>query len=191
MRACKIFPLRAAPIARPVNNEIIPAVRIRYRQQRCVSRPLCAGDASLGRSRIDLLPVADANSGDDSITYRARAIGAARSGNLSCRPAPISNTSTPFTRLFSIGRRKSSAEAVEQGRNEAAAWLDHAEGRNDAAIAWLCARLPKSRNRRETSPTAGIPAREMLADMLLEMKRPEQAPAEYKTSLKFFPESLQ
>ena len=32
-----------------------------------------------------------------------------------------------------------------------------------------------------------MPAREMLADMLLEMKRPEQALAEYKGDLKFNP----
>jgi hypothetical protein len=33
----------------------------------------------------------------------------------------------------------------------------------------------------------GIPAREMLADMLMEMKRPEQALTEYETELKFYP----
>ena len=33
----------------------------------------------------------------------------------------------------------------------------------------------------------GIPAREMIADMLLEAKRPQQALAEYQTDLKFNP----
>ena len=132
-----------------------------------------------------LLPVADANSGDDSITYWARAIGAARSGNILQARTDLQHIDAIHKTLLDR-KKKTSAEAVEQGRNEAAAWLDHAEGRNDAAIAALRAIAEKQESSGDESD-GGIPAREMLADMLLEMKRPEQALAEYKTSLKFNP----
>jgi len=75
---------------------------------------------------------------------------------------------------------------VEQDRKEAAAWLDHAEGRNDAAIAALRAIAEKQEASGDESDYE-IPAREMLADMLLEMKHADEALAEYKTSLKSFP----
>lgn len=132
-----------------------------------------------------LTPVPDARTGDASITYWARAIGAARSGNVAQAHSDIEHIDAIHKTLLDK-KKKGFAEAVEQDRNEAAAWLDHAEGRNDAAVATLRAIAEKQESSGEESD-GGIPAREMLADMLLEMKRPEQALAEYKASLKFFP----
>jgi hypothetical protein len=127
----------------------------------------------------------DTQSGDAAITYWARAIGAARSGNVA--QARVDIEQIDAIRKTLIEKKKNAwAEAVEQGGKEATAWLDHAEGRNDAAIAALRAIAEKEESSGGESD-GGIPAREMLADMLLEMKRPEQALAEYKTGLKFTP----
>jgi tetratricopeptide (TPR) repeat protein len=77
------------------------------------------------------------------------------------------------------------AEAVEQDRREAAAWVAHAEGNNDEAIKAL--RTIAEKEEAEGDEPLAIPAREMLADMLLDMNRPEQALAEYEADLKFNP----
>jgi tetratricopeptide (TPR) repeat protein len=132
-----------------------------------------------------LTPVPNADAGDSSTTYWARAIGAARSGNIAQARADIEHIDAIHKTLLDQ-KKKSSAEAVDQDRKEAAAWLDHAEGRNDDAIVALRAIAEKQEASGEES-NGETPAREMLADMLLEMKRPEQSLAEYKTSLKFFP----
>jgi tetratricopeptide (TPR) repeat protein len=132
-----------------------------------------------------LTPNPDATGGDGAITYWARAIGAARSGNIAQARSDIEHIAAIHKSLIDQ-KKKSSAEAVEQDRKEAIAWLDHAAGRNEAAITSLRAIAEKQEASGDESDYE-TPAREMLADMLLEMKRPEQALAEYKTSLKFFP----
>ena len=132
-----------------------------------------------------LTPVPDEQGEDASITYWARAIGAARSGNISQARTDIEHIAAIHKTV--LGKKKKvSTEAVDQDRKEAAAWLDYAEGRHDAAIAALRALAEKQESSGDESD-GGIPAREMLADMLLDMKRPEQALAEYKAGLKFSP----
>ena len=133
--------------------------------------------------------VTGASAADNFTTYLARAIGAARSGNVAQARADIDQIDAIHKTLVEQ-KKKSPAEVVEQSQEEAAAWLDHAsastEGRNDAALASLRAIAEKQEASGDESD-GGIPAREMLADMLLEMKQPEKALAEYKTELKFYP----
>ncbi|MGA2980779.1 MAG: hypothetical protein ABSD76_14405 [Terriglobales bacterium] len=132
-----------------------------------------------------LTPVPDAQTGDAGITYWARAIGAARSGNVAQARTDIEHIEAIHKTLLDQ-KKKSFAEAVDQDRREAAAWLDHAQGKNDEATAALRAIAEKQEASGDESDNE-TPAREMLADMLLEMKRPEQALIEYKTGLRFFP----
>jgi len=63
--------------------------------------------------------------------------------------------------------------------------LTHAEGNNDEAIKAL--RTVAEKEEAEGDEPLAIPAREMLADLLLDMNRPEQALAEYEADLKFNP----
>ena len=77
------------------------------------------------------------------------------------------------------------ADAVEQDRQEAAAWVAYAEGNKDEAIKAL--RTVAEKEEAEGDEPLAIPAREMLADMLMDMNRPEQALAEYEVDLKFNP----
>jgi tetratricopeptide (TPR) repeat protein len=132
-----------------------------------------------------LTPVAYAQTGDAAITYWARAIGAAHIGNVAQTRTDIEHIDAIHKTLVDQ-KKKNFAEAVDQDRKEATAWLDHAEGRNDAAIAALRTIAEKEEASGDESD-GGTPAREMIADMLLEMKQPEQALAEYKTDLKFYP----
>jgi hypothetical protein len=122
--------------------------------------------------------------GDQSITYWARAIGAARSGNLAQAHKDLEQIEA--IRKGFLGEKKTEyAEAVGEDYEEAAAWVAHAEGKDDEAISGLRA-LAEKTDKLGDEPE-GIPAREQLADMLLEAKRPQQALTEYQTDLKLNP----
>jgi hypothetical protein len=131
-----------------------------------------------------LAPVAGAEPGDRSTTYWARAIGAARTGNVADARKDVAEIETIHSTLLKE-KKPRFAEAVEQDRQEAAAWLSHAEGNNDEAIKSL--RTIAEKEEAEGDEPLAVPAREMLADMLLDMSRPEQALAEYEADLKFNP----
>src|SRR5450432_4491320 len=132
-----------------------------------------------------LVPVAGADIGDNSITYWARAIGAARSGNLDQARKDLAEIEAIHQALLAAKERAVFAEAVEQGQQEAAAWIAHAEGKNDAAMQSL--RTIAEREEATGDEPIAIPAREMLADLLLDMNRPEQALLEFQADLKFNP----
>lgn len=130
-----------------------------------------------------LQPVQGAFRGDQSLTYWARAIGAARSGNVAQAREEIKQIETIHDEL--VKQKKTEfAEVVDRDREEAAAWLAFAEGKNDEAVSKLRKVADKDD---QTGERTATPAREMLADMLLETKRPEEALAEYRTDLRFNP----
>lgn len=131
-----------------------------------------------------LQPVANATPEDRSITYWARAIGAARGGNLAQAHKDLDEIESIHQKLVA-GKNEEFAEGVEQEHQEAAAWVAHAEGKDDEAIASLRA-LAEKNDKLGNEPHA-IPAREMLAEILLEAKRPQQALAEYEVDLKLNP----
>ena len=122
--------------------------------------------------------------GDQSITYWARAIGSARGGNLEQAHQDLEQIET-IRKEFVAEKKPDYAEAVSEDYQEAEAWILHAEGENDKAVATLRALADKADKLGEEPE--GIPAREQLADMLLEAKRPQQALAEYQTDLKLNP----
>jgi tetratricopeptide (TPR) repeat protein len=128
--------------------------------------------------------VPGAETGDNSITYWARAIGSARTGNLAEARKDVAAIESIHGTLLKQ-KKTEFAEAVEQDREEAAAWLAHAEGKNEEAVEAL--RTIAQKEEAEGHEPLAIPASEMLADMLLEMNRPEQALAEYEMDLKFNP----
>jgi hypothetical protein len=122
--------------------------------------------------------------GDQSVTYWARAIGAARSGNLAQAHKDLEQMEV-IRKQFVAERKRELAEAVGEDYQQAAAWVAHAEGKEDEAIANLRALADKTDKLGEEP--AGIPAREQLADMLLEAKRPQQSLVEYQADLKLNP----
>jgi tetratricopeptide (TPR) repeat protein len=131
-----------------------------------------------------LAPVPGAETGDNSITYWARAIGAARTGNPADARKDVTEIETIHSTLVKE-KKLGFADAVEQDRQEAAAWVAYAEGNKDEAIKAL--RTVAEKEEAEGDEPLAIPAREMLADMLMDMNRPEQALAEYEADLKFNP----
>jgi tetratricopeptide (TPR) repeat protein len=68
---------------------------------------------------------------------------------------------------------------------EAEAWLAFAQGKSDEALTEM--RAAADRQDKEGGESVNIPAREMLADLLMEMKRPKEAQEEYALELKTAP----
>jgi tetratricopeptide (TPR) repeat protein len=77
------------------------------------------------------------------------------------------------------------AEATENDLKQAEAWLAFAEGKYDDAVETL--RPMADKEDALGDEPEGIPTREMIAEILLEAKRPQQALAEYQTDLKLNP----
>jgi len=131
------------------------------------------------------LPVESGWSPSDKLySYWARAIGAARSGDLAGAKKNIDEIEA-IRKEFLAKDQKYAAEDTQMAENEALAWVQHGEGHDGDAAATLrkIADHEDSVGEEQTS----IPAREMLADMLVEMKKPELALAEYQGDLKFNP----
>src|SRR5580693_7189176 len=120
---------------------------------------------------------------EDSTIYWARAIGSAHLR----KPEDVRKDLTAIESIHKkLAAEKSEfAGSVEDDRKEAAAWLAFAEGKDDDAVEAMRQIADKEDSLGEEPE--GIPAREMIADMLLEAKRPQQALAEYQTDLKLNP----
>lgn len=131
---------------------------------------------------LPVIPKADP--GDRAYTYWAKTIGSARSGDLAGAKKNLAEIETIHKAC--VARKKLYvAEWTEMLYQEASAWVLHGEAKDEEATAALhkVADHEDAVGEEQTS----MPAREMLADMLLEMKRPEQALAEYQGDLKFNP----
>jgi len=122
---------------------------------------------------------------DSSITYRARAIAAARLGDLATARQNLRAIEELHTTLIRDKKPSVAINAVEEDRRVAQAWIDHAEGKNQDAIKVL--REIADREKGIFSTDSGTPAHEMLGDMLLEMGQPEQALTDYEAELKLSP----
>jgi len=131
------------------------------------------------------LPVIEkAGAGDRAYTYWAKAIGSARSGDLAGAKKDLAEIDAIHKDY--VARKKTyDAEWTDMLSQEASAWVLHGEGKNEEATAAL--RKVADHEDAIGPEQTSTPAREMLADMLLEMKRPEQALEEYKGDLRFNP----
>ena len=124
----------------------------------------------------------------EAITHHARAIGAARSGDIPRARAAVD-------RLEAL--RKAAVDAkiaywsgpIEIQRREAAAWLAMAEGRKDEAVALMkeAVALEESIDKHPVTPGPVLPARELEGDLLMALGRPAEALAAYEASLAVAP----
>jgi tetratricopeptide (TPR) repeat protein len=124
------------------------------------------------------VPYAEAN------IHYARGIGAARSGDLAVARDAVA-------RLDAIRKMLDGywADQVEIQRLAASAWLARAEKKDDEALklARAAAELEASTEKHPVTPGAIVPARELLAELLLEMGKREDALAEVRRVLKDAP----
>ena len=131
-----------------------------------------------------LEPAAGAAPDLQSITYWARTIGTARQGDVEAtrRNAQKFDDSEEATRKT---KNAYTLDGPDFPRGEVHAWLAFAEKKNDEALRQMreVADLQDQVGKREVD----IPAREMLADMLLALNQPQEALAEYESALKIDP----
>jgi tetratricopeptide (TPR) repeat protein len=130
-----------------------------------------------------LPPTEVAGTAEYSVTYWGRAIGSAHLRKPDDVRKDIAEIESVHKRL--VREKSEFADAVEDDRKAAQAWLAFAEGKIDDAVEAL--RPIADKQDSVGDEPEGTPAREMIADMLLEAKRPQQALAEYQTDLKLYP----
>ncbi len=131
------------------------------------------------------LPVApELDASDRAITYWAHAVAA---GHL--RDAAAANKAVEqyddMVEETKKGEHSYFADGMKTGSDEARAWLAFAQGKNDEALALM--RPVADKQDVLGKGEVELPAREMLADMLLEMNRPQEALVEYEKGLKTDP----
>ena len=182
-----------------------PAQQILAKEKQIVSMPMKDGDSGMlqyfGFARADfpalyalemhdwkaaaaLQPAPDAPPYVQTITYWAQTIGAARTGDV----AAARSSAKKFADAEDAIRKSKYAYMLDGpnfDRSEVQAWLAFAEKQNDKAIQ-LMTEVADKQDKLGKGEVA-IPAREMLADMLLALNQPDKALAEYEQSMKIDP----
>ena len=127
----------------------------------------------------------------EAIVHFARSVGNARAGDLETSRQELATLSTIQASLK--GQKGFDwATQVEVQRRAAAGWLARAEKKDAEALALMrsAADLEDSADKHPVTPGSILPAREQLADLLVELGKPDAALAEYETSLRSAPGRL-
>jgi hypothetical protein len=124
-----------------------------------------------------------AGTAEYAMTYWARAIGSAHLHKPDDVRKDIAAIESVHKNL--VAEKSDFADAVEADRKVAEAWLLFTEDKDDDAVAALRPIADKEDSLGDEPE--GMPAREMIADILLEARHPQQALAEYQTDLKLYP----
>lgn len=121
------------------------------------------------------------------ISYWTRTIGAARSGDVAGARADVQKLSETIQAREASQRKQGNevAPGASVDQLEAEGWLAYAEGKPAEAVTKL--RSAAHREEAKHSHPFAMPAREMLADLLLELKRQSEALVEYEAVLKSYP----
>jgi tetratricopeptide (TPR) repeat protein len=121
--------------------------------------------------------------------HYARAIGAARSGDTASARREVDELSKIKQALTEVKGDYDWAKQVEIERQVASAWLAFAEGKTEESLQLLraAADLDDTTDKHPVTPGALLPAREQLADLLLELKQPSAALQEFEVSFRSTP----
>lgn len=131
-----------------------------------------------------LQPAANASPHTQRITYWAQTVGSARMGDVEA----ARRNAKKFDEAEEATRRTKYAYVLNgpnSMRGEVHAWLAFAEKNNEEALRQM--RQIAGTQDQLGKAEVDIPAREMLADMLLQLNQPELALAEYEKSMKIDP----
>ncbi len=133
------------------------------------------------RDALALQPPSDVAPYSQAVIYWARAVAA---GHLHDAVAARSALDQ-FNAMVEATRKSPKpyiADGMKTNQQETEAWTDFAEGKTTDALKLL--RTVAERQDKVGKREVELPAREMLADMLLEMGRPQEALVEYEQSLR-------
>jgi hypothetical protein len=135
------------------------------------------------RAAASLTPAPSNYAYAEALTYFARGLGRARTGD----PAGAEADAGQLARLRDVLAAANNdywRKEVEVSRRGVAAWAALARGRSAEALTLMRSAAADEDGREKHIVTPGriLPARELLGDMLLELKRPAEALAEYQVS---------
>jgi tetratricopeptide (TPR) repeat protein len=114
------------------------------------------------------------------LVYALRSIAAARTGDLKAAEENYKNLKKAMKQ-----KRGKDTQLEDYRRQEVEAWVAFAKGNNKKALKLMAVAAHKQDQ--EDSGNFTVPAREMLADMLMELHESAQALAEYESVLKVSP----
>jgi hypothetical protein len=131
-----------------------------------------------------LEPRASAFPYTEAMTYFARSLGASHMADTARARAAVDSLAAISQRL-SAGGESYWAEQVAIQHLIAQAWLDFADRRTDEALQTMREAVSREDATDKSAVTPGplAPARELLADMLMDLHRTEEARAEYRATL--------
>jgi tetratricopeptide (TPR) repeat protein len=118
----------------------------------------------------------------------ARALGASRTGNTEAARKDVQQLAS-LRDTLAQGNDKYWADQVDIQRQSAAAWITLAEGKREEALRQMraAAEHEDSTDKHNVTPGVILPARELLGEMLLELKQPAQAIVEFEATLRTAP----
>ncbi len=131
-----------------------------------------------------LVPASSAFPYTEAMTYFARALGASQLQRLPAARAAVDSLAAIHARLLASGELYW-AEQVAIQRLGAQAWLSVAEGRKGDALVQMREAAAREDATEKSAVTPGplAPARELLGDLLVALKRPAEALVEYRRTL--------
>jgi tetratricopeptide (TPR) repeat protein len=123
-----------------------------------------------------------------AITWMAVGLGASRTKNLP-RAAEAEKSLARLRDAASERKNVYWSNQIEVQRQEVAAWMLQVSGKPAEAVARMqsAAELEESMDKSPATPGAVVPARELLAQLLQEQARPQEAVSEYESVLKTAP----
>lgn len=144
-----------------------------------------AVDRGAWREAVQLQPQTSKFPFTEANIYFARALGHARMGDAAAAKAELEQI-TQRREALRAAKNEYWGTEVEVMRLAAGAWIALAEARNDEALNLMrqAADMEDKNDKHPVTPGRILPARELLGDMLMELKRPADALKEYEQSQK-------
>ena len=124
----------------------------------------------------------------ESIIHFTRLLGSVHTGKLAAAKAELSKMNNLYDTLVSQKDLYKAAQ-VQIQMKAGEAWILFKEGKNDEALQLmtLAASMEDKTEKHPVTPGEVIPARELLADLLLQMNKPSKALDAYEADLKNHP----
>jgi len=136
------------------------------------------------KEAASLTPLTGVDPDYNTEIYLARALGAARSGQIDDARKDIEEVKN-ISKFVREQKRPWEANFLDRQIGEPQAWIAHTEGKDDEAIKMLRAIAEKEKD--GFSGAGFLPAQELIGDLLMDAKRPQEALVEYQTDLKVNP----
>lgn len=125
---------------------------------------------------------------EKSIIHFTRALGSARSGDVTSSRVELGVLSEAHQKLVSEGEAYK-ANQVKIQINIVSAWIFFAEGKNEEALKLMeeAVNMERQTTKHAVTPGEVLPAGELLGDLLMEMGNPERALRAYEMNLQQHP----